>query len=67
MADNVKPACLLVFNIIIEMVNTIRKHLNDLIVDKPEGLSDFNELITYVTDRPNHDVRYAIDANKINK
>jgi len=51
----------------IEVVNTICNHLNELIADKPEGLSDFNELITYVTDRPGHDVRYAIDANKINK
>ncbi len=51
----------------IEVVNTICNHLNDLIVDKPKGLTDFNELITYVTDRPGHDVRYAIDANKINK
>ncbi|OUR75203.1 dTDP-glucose 4,6-dehydratase [Colwellia psychrerythraea] len=51
----------------IEVVNTICNHLNELIDDKPEGLSDFNELITYVTDRPGHDVRYAIDANKINK
>ena len=25
------------------------------------------ELITYVTDRPGHDLRYAIDANKVNK
>lgn len=25
------------------------------------------ELITYVTDRPGHDLRYAIDASKINK
>jgi dTDP-glucose 4,6-dehydratase len=51
----------------IEVVNTICNHLNDLIDDKPEGLSDFNGLITYVTDRPGHDVRYAIDANKINR
>ena len=51
----------------IEVVTTICNHLNDLIVDKPEGLSDFNELITYVKDRPGHDIRYAIDANKINK
>ncbi|GAW96969.1 MULTISPECIES: dTDP-glucose 4,6-dehydratase [Colwellia] len=51
----------------IEVVNTICNHLNDLIADKPKGLTDFNELITYVTDRPGHDVRYAIDANKINK
>jgi dTDP-glucose 4,6-dehydratase len=51
----------------IEVVNTICNHLNELIDDKPEGLDNFNELITYVTDRPGHDVRYAIDANKINK
>jgi dTDP-glucose 4,6-dehydratase len=51
----------------IEVVNTICNHLNDLVIDKPEGLTDFNELITYVTDRPGHDVRYAIDADKINK
>lgn len=51
----------------IEVVNTICNHLNDLIVNKPEGLTDFNQLITYVTDRPGHDVRYAIDADKINK
>jgi dTDP-glucose 4,6-dehydratase len=51
----------------IEVVNTICNHLNDLIADKPEDLNNFNELITYVTDRPGHDVRYAIDANKINK
>lgn len=51
----------------IEVVNTICNHLNELITVKPEGLTDFNALITYVKDRPGHDVRYAIDANKINK
>jgi len=51
----------------IEVVNTICNHLNALISDKPAGLTDFNDLITYVKDRPGHDVRYAIDANKINK
>jgi dTDP-glucose 4,6-dehydratase len=50
----------------IEVVNTICNYLNELIADKPAGLTDFNELITYVKDRPGHDVRYAIDANKIN-
>ena len=28
-------------------------------------LSSFKDLITYVKDRPGHDVRYAIDASKI--
>lgn len=32
---------------------------------RAEGKSE--ELITYVKDRPGHDLRYAIDANKINK
>lgn len=51
----------------IEVVTTICNHLNDLIKDKPAKLTDFKELITFVTDRPGHDVRYAIDATKINK
>ena len=29
------------------------------------GLQNFNELINHVDDRPGHDKRYAIDANKI--
>ena len=32
---------------------------------RPTGTSE--ELITYVKDRPGHDLRYAIDANKISK
>ncbi|MBC7904217.1 MAG: dTDP-glucose 4,6-dehydratase [Gemmatimonadaceae bacterium] len=32
---------------------------------RPEGTSA--ELITYVKDRPGHDLRYAIDATKLNK
>ena len=30
-------------------------------------LGTSEKLITYVKDRPGHDLRYAIDANKINK
>lgn len=51
----------------IEVVTTICNHLNVLIANKPNGLNDFKELITFVKDRPGHDVRYAIDATKINK
>jgi dTDP-glucose 4,6-dehydratase len=32
---------------------------------RPEGTSE--QLITYVKDRPGHDLRYAIDASKINQ
>ena len=35
----------------------------DRLLGKPEGISD--GLITYVTDRAGHDLRYAIDASKI--
>lgn len=35
----------------------------DLKLGQPEGTS--KKLITYVKDRPGHDLRYAIDANKI--
>ncbi|WP_341659338.1 dTDP-glucose 4,6-dehydratase [Vibrio sp.] len=33
--------------------------------DKPQNINSFSELITFVNDRPGHDSRYAIDANKI--
>ncbi len=35
----------------------------DLPADKP--LASYSDLITFVTDRPGHDLRYAIDASKI--
>jgi dTDP-glucose 4,6-dehydratase len=49
----------------IDVVKRICELLDDLIPEKLNGLSSFSELITYVQDRPGHDVRYAIDASKI--
>ena len=40
--------------------------MDEEVHDKPAGIKKFEELITFVTDRPGHDVRYAIDASKIN-
>ena len=37
----------------------------DRVLGNPEGHSD--HLITYVTDRPGHDLRYAIDSTKLHK
>ena len=37
----------------------------DLKLGRPMGTS--KKLIIYVKDRPGHDLRYAIDASKINK
>ena len=49
----------------IEVVTTICKHLEELAPNKPQCVLNYADLITYVTDRPGHDVRYAIDASKI--
>lgn len=46
----------------IDLVKVLCKVM-DKKLDRPEGNSE--QLITYVTDRAGHDLRYAIDANKI--
>lgn len=56
----------------IEVVKTICSLLEELASDNPNSKQSGNEsgfegLITYVQDRPGHDVRYAIDAAKIEK
>lgn len=47
----------------IEVVKTICKILDK----KVPTAKPYENLITYVTDRPGHDIRYAIDASKIAK
>lgn len=49
----------------IEVVKAICTLLEELVPNKPEGVVKYQDLITYVKDRPGHDVRYAIDASKI--
>ncbi|MDC0906588.1 dTDP-glucose 4,6-dehydratase [Gammaproteobacteria bacterium] len=49
----------------IEVVRTICTILEELHPEKTEGVERYEDLITYVTDRPGHDRRYAIDATKI--
>ncbi|WP_318498376.1 dTDP-glucose 4,6-dehydratase [Photobacterium leiognathi] len=49
----------------IDVVENICTLLEELVPNKPEGVAQYQDLITYVTDRPGHDVRYAIDAAKI--
>jgi len=51
----------------IEVVRTICALLEELAPEKPAGLAKYADLITYVTDRPGHDLRYAIDAGKIKR
>jgi dTDP-glucose 4,6-dehydratase len=57
----------------IDVVNTICELLEELVPENSHSRTSnrasagFSSLITYVTDRPGHDVRYAIDASKIEK
>ena len=51
----------------LEVVKTVCKILDDLMPEHPKNIKQYEELITYVTDRPGHDMRYAIDATKIDK
>ncbi|EGR0011990.1 dTDP-glucose 4,6-dehydratase [Vibrio cholerae] len=51
----------------IEVVKTICALLEELAPNKPAGVVHYQDLITYVKDRPGHDVRYAIDASKIER
>ena len=48
----------------IEIVHTICALLDEL---RPAPTAAYARLITYVTDRPGHDRRYAIDARKIER
>lgn len=50
----------------IEVVSLICNYLDKKIENKPSDIKSFSELISFVSDRPGHDKRYAIDASKIN-
>jgi dTDP-glucose 4,6-dehydratase len=49
----------------IEVVQILCELLEELVPNKPSNIANYKDLITYVNDRPGHDVRYAIDASKI--
>ncbi len=49
----------------IEVVQFICQLLEEMAPEKPAGIGAYSELITFVADRPGHDLRYAIDASKI--
>ncbi|MFW5443119.1 MAG: dTDP-glucose 4,6-dehydratase [Methylococcaceae bacterium] len=51
----------------IDVVNTICELLEELVPVKPTGVENYKDLINYVQDRAGHDLRYAIDASKIDK
>lgn len=51
----------------IDVVHGICTLLEELAPHKPENVARFADLITFVEDRPGHDLRYAIDAGKIER
>lgn len=51
----------------LDVVHAICALLDELAPQHPEGVARYADLITYVQDRPGHDLRYAIDASKIER
>ena len=51
----------------IDVMRTICAILDKVVEQKPGNISQFADLITFVKDRPGHDLRYAIDAAKIQR
>ncbi len=51
----------------LQVANFVCELLDKLVQNKPNGINKFCELISFVDDRPGHDLRYAINATKINK
>jgi len=51
----------------IDVVHAICALLEELAPKRPAGVARYTDLITFVRDRPGHDLRYAIDAGKIER
>lgn len=51
----------------IDVVQSICSILDELVPEHPKGMEKYADLIEFVTDRPGHDLRYAIDASKIQR
>lgn len=49
----------------LDVVNEICSIMDSLISEKPNNISSFKSLIKFVSDRPGHDKRYAIDSSKV--
>lgn len=49
----------------IEVVRSVCTILEELVPNKPEGVRNYADLIQFVSDRPGHDRRYAVNTSKI--
>ncbi|MCW9010623.1 dTDP-glucose 4,6-dehydratase [Marinobacter sp.] len=51
----------------IDLVRALCEVLEEVVPEKPQGVQRFEDLITFVEDRPGHDLHYAIDASRIRR
>lgn len=51
----------------LDVVRKICQLLDELLPSTHDGISRYEELISFVDDRPGHDLRYAIDASKVER
>ncbi|HGM5582801.1 TPA: dTDP-glucose 4,6-dehydratase [Pseudomonas putida] len=51
----------------LDVVRALCNLLEELAPQRPANIAHFADLITFVQDRPGHDLRYAIDAGKIER
>ena len=51
----------------LDVVKTLCRLLDKKADQHPDGVTKYEDLISFVTDRPGHDQRYAIDAGKIKR
>ena len=51
----------------IEVVRAVCRLLDELRPSDHSGVDQYEQLITFVEDRPGHDVRYAIDSSKLKR
>lgn len=51
----------------LDVVRALCNLLEELAPQRPANIVHFSDLITFVQDRPGHDLRYAIDAGKIER
>lgn len=51
----------------IDLVHAVCEELELQVREKPAGMARYSDLISFVTDRPGHDRRYAVDISKIRR
>ena len=51
----------------LKLVKLICNILNEKVKSKPKNVHDFKKLISFVKDRPGHDIKYLINPKKIKK